>query len=301
MNLKQVLGISSLKLKKHSPEILVVTGVVGLVGSGVMACKATLKLNPIIQEFKETKELITAVSEDEEFAERYSKEDQRTDIIKAHATVVLDVAKLYGPSIGLAVVSVGCIFASNATLRKRNIALAAAYATIDKSFKEYRKRVIDKVGEEVEREIRYNVRKEEITETITNENGKKVKVKTSVNVIERESRSPYSKFFDATSKCWEKDPETNLMFLRAQEQYANDLLVSRGYLFLNEVYNSLDIPITTAGQSVGWIYDYDNPIGDNYVDFGIYDFYTPNKRFVNGYEPVILLDFNVDGNILDYI
>ena len=33
--------------KKHSPEILMITGVVGIITSGVMACKATLKVNDI--------------------------------------------------------------------------------------------------------------------------------------------------------------------------------------------------------------------------------------------------------------
>ena len=36
------------------------------------------------------------------------------------------------------------------------------------------------------------------------------------------------------------------------------------------------------------------------VDFGIYNIHRPeNRAFVNGYERTILLDFNVDGDILD--
>ena len=62
----------------------------------------------------------------------------------------------------------------------------------------------------------------------------------------------------------------------------------------------LGIPRTRAGQIVGWIYDKKNPIGDNYVDFGIYDTNKEaNRNFVNGYERTILLDFNVEGNILE--
>ena len=64
----------------------------------------------------------------------------------------------------------------------------------------------------------------------------------------------------------------------------------------------LGIPRTQAGQIVGWIYDEKHPIGDNKVDFGIYNTYNEaNRNFVNGYERTILLDFNVDGNILDMI
>ena len=61
----------------------------------------------------------------------------------------------------------------------------------------------------------------------------------------------------------------------------------------------LGIPRTKAGQVVGWIFDKDNPIGDNYVDFGLLN--TQNEDFVNGYKRSVLLDFNVDGMILDRI
>ena len=68
------------------------------------------------------------------------------------------------------------------------------------------------------------------------------------------------------------------------------------------MYDLLGIQRTSAGQVVGWIYDESNPIGDNYVDFGIYDLHDEAKRnFVNGYERTILLDFNVDGDILNMI
>lgn len=111
--------------------------------------------------------------------------------------------------------------------------------------------------------------------------------------------SPYAKFFDDACVGWSRDPEANLMFLKAQENYANDLLEARGHLFLNDVYNMLGMPNTKTGQVVGWVYNVENPIGDNHVDFGIYD--EHNSNFVNGYENTILLDFNVDGNILEYL
>ena len=92
------------------------------------------------------------------------------------------------------------------------------------------------------------------------------------------------------------------MFLKQQMNYANDVLKKRGYVFLNEVYEMLGIPKTKAGKIVGWIYDEKNPIGDNFIDFGIYnENREKNRDFVNGYERVILLDFNVDGDILDMI
>ena len=111
--------------------------------------------------------------------------------------------------------------------------------------------------------------------------------------------SQYARFFDEGCTGWDKNPEYNLSFLKQQQQYANDLLKSKGYLFLNDVYDMLGIPRTKEGQIVGWVYKEDNPIGDNYVDFGI--FAEHNRGAVNGFEKSILLDFNVDGSIIEHI
>lgn len=110
--------------------------------------------------------------------------------------------------------------------------------------------------------------------------------------------SPYARFFDETCAAWTKDPESNKFFLLRQQEYANKKLKDRGYLFLNEVYDMLGIPRTKAGQRVGWVYEPEYPIGDNYVDFGIYD-EVHNRSFVNGYKNSVLLNFNVDGDILN--
>lgn len=288
---------ATMRLKKNSPEILVAVGVVGTVASAVMACKATLKVTDIIDETKETIDKIHKYAENPDLQNRYSVEDSKKDLTIVYAQTGVKLAKLYAPAIALGTLSLGCIVKSNSILRKRNVALAAAYTAVDKSFKEYRGRVIERFGKEMDYELKYNIKAQEIEETVTDEKGKEKTVKKTIEVVDPNQYSEYARFFDETSNCWEKDPEYNLMFLKAQQKYANDLLVSRGYLFLNEVYNMLDIPITQAGQAVGWIYDKDSPIGDNYVDFGIYQ----SHRFVNGYEPVILLDFNVDGTIWDKI
>lgn len=111
--------------------------------------------------------------------------------------------------------------------------------------------------------------------------------------------SQYARFFDDGCPGWTKDPEYNLVFLKVQQQYANDVLRSKGYLFLNDVYDQLGIPKTKAGKIVGWIYDEENPIGDNFVDFSLFG--SCNSDFINGYESKLLLDFNVDGVIANRI
>lgn len=299
-------GKVGFQLRKYSPEILVVAGVVGTVVSTVMACKATTKASEILEETKENVNKIHDCEVDQELVEsrKYTSEDAKKDLAIVYTQTGVKLAKLYAPAVALGVLSIGSILASNNILRKRNVALAAAYATVDRSFKEYRNRVIERFGKEIDRELKYNIKAKKIEEIVVDEEtGKEKKVKKTIEVVDPNSMySEYARFFDDGCKGWEKNSEYNLMFLRAQQQYANDLLRARGHLFLNEVYDMLGIERTKAGQVVGWIYDPENGSGDNYVDFGIYDINKPKARdFVNGYERTILLDFNVDGSIWNLI
>ena len=288
------------KVEKHSPEILMGVGVAGVITTTVMACRATMKLDDILVEAAETREKIKEVAENPAYEDKYTEEDAKKDLVINYTQTAVKVAKLYAPAVAVGVISVGCLLGSHDILRKRNAALSAAYLTVDKSFKEYKQRVIDRVGEEVEKEIRYGIKAEEIIETVTDEEGNETTVSETVKTMNPTLYSDYARFFDEASPCWQNDPEYNLMFLRAQQQYANDLLRAKGRLFLNDVYDMLGIEKTKAGQIVGWVYDRENPNGDNFVDFGIYDMSKERVRaFVNGYETNILLDFNVDGNIWD--
>lgn len=288
------------QVEKHSPEILLGVGVVGVVATTVTACKATMKLNDILDECAETREKIKEVAENPNYEDRYTEEDAQKDLTINYVQTGVKIVKLYAPSVALGVFSVGCLLGSHNVMQKRNAALSAAYLTVDKSFKEYKQRVIDRVGEEVEKEIRYGIKAEEIETTVQNEDGTETTVTETVKTMDPTLYSDYARFFDETSPYWQKDPEYNMVFLKAQQQYANDLLRAKGRLFLNDVYEMLGIDKTKAGQIVGWVYDEENPNGDNFVDFGIYDMSKERVRaFVNGYEANILLDFNVDGNIWD--
>lgn len=303
-NLKEkmvkVYNKSEMKVRKYSPEILAGVGVVGVIASTVMACKATTKLNDILAESKEQLDKIKEVAADPSYEEKYTQEDAKSDTTITYVQTGVKITKLYAPSVILCATSLGCLLASNNILKKRNAALSAAYMTVDKSFKEYRRRVAERFGDEVEKEIRYNIKAKEITTVDEEGNEVKETVKVMEGADNPTTYSDYARFFDESCPAWQNDPEYNLTFLRAQQQYANDLLKAQGRLFLNDVYKMLGIDITKAGQVVGWIYDPDCPVGDNFVDFGIYDMSKERVRaFVNGYEPNILLDFNVDGNIWD--
>ena len=297
----RLLSSTQYQVKKHSPEILMVAGIAGTIVGTVLACKATTKVSEIIEEKnKNVEDVHTCL---EEKPKEYTEEDSKKDLTIIYAQTGVKLFKLYAPAIGVMVLSFASIIAGHKVLKKRNIAIAAAYAAIDKGFKQYRKNVIEEFGEGVDQQMRFGLKSKEIKKK--DKDGKTVK--ETEYYIDPEGNpldniSEYARFFDAASSNFAKDPEYNMMFLRRQQDYANEMLKSRGHLFLNEVYDLLDIPRSKAGQVVGWVYDKNgNTKGDNYVDFGLYRNDQGTRRFVNGLEYNILLDFNVDGVIYDII
>lgn len=281
-------------LKKRSPEILVAVGVVGTVVSAVMACKATTKINTILDETKEQLDKIHEYAGNPDAAEKYNAEDAKKDTAIVYAQTGVKLAKLYAPAVGLGILSISSILASNNILRKRNMAISAALAAATQDFKDYRNCVIERFGKEVDYQLRYNIKAEEIEETVTDEKGKEKKVKKSIEVADPNA-SGYVKYFTRSNPYWEEDSSYVEMFLRSQQNYANDKLKATGHLTLNDVYDMLGFHDSKAGMVVGWIYDLDHPNGDNYVEFDVKKVNLPNEQ--GGYEEAYAIDFNVDGNI----
>lgn len=287
------------KLKKHSPTILAVAGTIGVVTSGVMACKATTKLSTIIDEHHDNVDEIHDYIEENGFSDKYTEKDSNKDLTIVYAQTGVKLVKLYAPSVILGTVSLAAILGSNHILRKRNIALTAAYTTAAKTFRTYRDRVVDRFGEGLDEELRYGIKTKEIEETVTDEKGKEKKVKKTVDVVNIEDIDGYSRLFYEGNPGWDNDPRFTRMYLLSQLKYANTLLKKRGYLTLNEVYKMLGFSLIPDGQIMGWFYDEEHP---NTVDFGILD--TNDEmmiRFFNGDEKAVLLKFNINGNILDKI
>lgn len=289
------------KVKKHSPEILVGAGVVGTVAATVMACKATTKLDSILQESREKVEKIHNYVEENGFSEEYTEQDSKKDLTITYTQTAVKVAKLYGPAVVVGGVSIAAILSGHNILRKRNIALTAAYAAIDSSFKKYRNNVVERFGKRIDEELRYGLKQKEVEEVVTNEDGSEEIVKKTVEEYSVPQYSEYCVVFDEFNDNWTRDPMLNKKFLLDVQNWANDKLKRKKVLFLNEVREALGFDPIPAGQIVGWIYDENNPIGDNFVDFGIFDNleYTPKRNFINGIEKSIILDFNVDGPVYD--
>lgn len=283
----KVAGRTGLKMQKHSPEILMAAGITGIIVSTVMACRATTKLDEVMEEHEDA---VDDIKRDAWLLEN----DERKELAKIYATTGLKIVKLYGPAVTLQIASIGCVLGAHGILKKRNVALMAAYKAVEQSFNDYRQRVIEEFGEEKDYDLKHGIQHEKVK---VDEDGKNV-TKT-LNKADPNNISQYARFFDAASKEWQGIPEYDLIFLKSQQNYMNDLLHARGHVFLNEVYDALGLERSRAGAVVGWILTKD---GDNFVDFGIFDGDRPRTRsFVNETEENILLDFNVDGVIYDLI
>lgn len=289
-NLRRTVGLLGLKLKKHSPQIMVVAGCTGTVVGTVWACKQTLKLEGTIDEAKAEIDAVKANTDD------------KKELAKVYAKGLGKVVKVYAGPVIVEGLSLGMIFGSNNIMRRRNAEAAAAYATLQSMFNRYRKNVVDTYGKDVDHDMRFGVKRETIEEVVTDEKGKSKVVKKEVEVIDQEalrSHSDYARFFDESCQSWDKCSEYNIMFINGVQSMMNNRLIAKGYVFLNEVYSALGMEPSYAGNYVGWLYDKNDPSLQNFIDFGMYEPTERKRSFVNGYENVILLDFNVDGDLIN--
>jgi hypothetical protein len=283
----------SLNLSKNSPHILFGVGVVGVIGTTVLASQATLKLTDVLNEIDKdvaVAEHIAATRPDD-----YSQKDLESDLQTIRIQGILKVGKLYAPAVVVGVASIAALTKSHSILTNRNTAITAAYVALDKGFSQYRARVVDELGEGKDHEFRYGTETHKLKNP---ETGKKETFKT----VSEEANSIYAVFFDHENRNWTGNMEYNTLFLKCQQNWANDMLRSRGHLMLNDVYDALGFPRTTPGSVVGWVWNPNDDSRDNYVDFGcLNEDQADNWIFINGESLAILLDFNVDGPVFELI
>ena len=296
-------GKAEFTIKKNSPEILLGAGIVGFVGTVVLACRATCRADEVlefhrrkIKDIEDAKEIADA---DPEGEMSYDIEIYRQDKAIRYLKTTGNLAKLYAPTVAVGALSLACILTSRNIMQKRYLGVVAAYNGLSAAFEEYRKRVRDEYGEGLDKHFRYGTTYEELP--VYDENGKKTKEKEQVEKTETEMVMPTDdccRFFDSSNPNWDKNPAFSMMWLRGQQNILNDILHTRGHVFLNEVYDALGFPHTPQGAVLGWI----DGEGDNCIDFGLYDQNKENvRRFVNGVDNVIMLEFNHDGVIWDRI
>lgn len=291
-----VAGNMKLSTKKNSPTLFIILGIGGVITASVMACRATTKLPDIMDDFEDKLEDIhEREAENEETNDENVAKEIKHDTAMVYLQTVVSVVKLYTPSVALGVLSLASIVKSHNILKDRNAALTAAYIAADKGFKDYRKRVVERFGEEVDKQLRMGVHEEDFEETTVGENGKEKKVKKKINVADPSVESDYVKFFTRSNPYWLNDPDQMTFFFRSQQNYLNDMLHTKGFVTLNEAYTALGFKETKAGMVCGWLNNHDD--GDGYIELKVVETCIPNEN--GDYERVYAIDFNVDGCIYD--
>lgn len=280
-------GKQLLKAKQHSPSLMFAAGVVGVGATVVLACRSTLKVEAVLDELETNLAKVDTVAN----AGLTSKSDQQRARVASYLKATGQLGKLYGPALVVGGISIALLTGSHIALKNRVAGLSAAYALLDKGFKEYRKRVVAELGDEKDREFRYGFEEREFV--VEGENGPEVVRER----VAKDGETMYARWFNAdTSQDWSPNTDNNILKLRASQDYANHRLNSKGYLLLNDVYQSLGLKPSTAGAVVGWIKDG----GDGFVDFGCWgdkDMDSFSKFAWRGHAAAVLLDFNVDGEI----
>lgn len=298
----QILVKTKLSIKKHSPEILVAAGIGTGIVAAIVACKQTIKANDIVAEARKSLQNIENVKElaannEVEYTEENEQEDRKTIGMQ----VAVSMVKTYALPVGLGILSITCILAGHHILKKRNVALAAAYSALSTDFMNYRKRVVNKYGKDVDFMLKNGLEKQIVAnQVIDPETGEVKETKEEVLTYEGDKLSQYARVFDEVgSTQWTPSADHNRAFLLMEQNYFNERIRTRGYIFLNEVYERLGFRPTKAGSVVGWVYqnaDYEG------IDFGIFTAHTQKAaEFLEGTEPSIILDFNVQGDILSLV
>ena len=301
MKFKAILGAVTFTLKKYSPEILLGVGIVGAVGSTVLACKATLQAEAILDEHAEKKERIDDCvllrdTSEVDYPVEAEKQDRRVLMFSTAGKFI----RLYGPPVTLMAVSIGCILGAHHIMKKRNVALMAAYKVLEEAFSKYRRRVVDELGEAADAKFYYGEEPNGQKRTIVDADGTEHE-QDGINLhLSGFARSFAPERPDQMgswegSTQWSKVHEYNLDFLNAKVDHFNNMLLTKGFVTINDVYSELGFAPTEAGMICGWRYKSDR--GDGYISFKPRGYDGGWNHGVNGDE--ILLDFNIDGVIFD--
>lgn len=278
----RIAGRASLVLSKHAPTILTVAGTAGFIGTTVLASKATLRVEETVAE---EASLLVKVHEAVD-AGKLDEKDATHDKVVLYTRMATKLGKLYAPALILGAASIAALATGHGIMLKRNASLAAAYAAVDQAFKSYKKKVEDKFGKDAVLEAV----KKPVEELL-------VDGETTESVLKYGDTSPYGVIFDPTNHHWSADEDLSMLHLKCQQQYANDILQTRGHIFLNEVYKMLGFPHTPAGAITGWV----KGEGDDFVDFNIYEGMFEGEDEEGRIVTKWALDFNVDGVMYDKI
>ena len=306
MNVKRIIAKAVFGLKKASPEIMMVSGIVGMTGACVLACRSTLKIDDILNETAAKVDTIHKAAEDQKFREEhpevagYTEKDRDRDLVTVYIQMGWKLVKLYGPALIVGACSAGLLIGSHGIMKNRLAVLGAASAALCHSYDKYRKEVRERYGEETERDIYYGYHKEKVETVVVGEDGKEKKTKVFKKVFdETKTVDPFTLVFDSRNpNYYPKDPRANKDFLIRVRNYMNDKTQAQGWLFLNDARMMLGFKPVPEGQILGMRYDARNPQMQTEWTIGIEDEGDPEvAAFFRGESDYVVLHLNPEGDI----
>ena len=304
MNVKFLANKALFKLKNASPAIALGGGIVCGIAATYFACKATLKVDAVLEEAKQQVTTIHAVADDPQYADKYTESDKQRDLTITYVRTIWGLTKLYAPALTLGGASVALLIGSHRMMTKRVAALGATVAVLSESLTRYRGQIAELYGEEKEKDIYYGLETQKVDEIIVDEEtGKETKKKVPAKVMNPEKRiSSYAMYFDSSNPNYiDGDAIHNSDFLADVETYLNRTLRNRGWMFLNDVRINYGFKPIPEGQVLGWTYDSKDAKQDpDPIDTGIMHISRQEVRdFRNGYEKVFIIDFDNLRPIID--
>ena len=212
-------------LNRNGSTILTCLGGVGLIATSVMTAKATPKAMLLLEEAKEEK----------------GEELTKFEIVKA-------AAPSYIPAVLTGAATMACIFGANALNKRHQASLVSAYALIDNSYKEYKKKVGELYGENADEKVIEEIAKDKFDENPI--------------VISGDKQLYYEEF---SGRYFEASPEA---VIAAEYEMNRRLAVEYGGLYLNEWFDALGLELTDYGEHLGWSYSYLQEVyWQNWIDF----------------------------------
>ena len=293
IDIKTIGAKLGLTLKQASPEILIGGGLILGLAAMIVACS----------KMKETEEVKEDLQEEIEVVRDSEVEGTKEYVlghVKAGGKAVLRYLKIFWIPILLEIMSICAIWYSHGMMVKRNTYLTSAAVALTQQLENYRGRVRNKIGEEAENDLYYNLTPTKIEETVVDENGKEKKTKVTKKVMENGLENPWDRVLDSSNRNYGSTPGSLTAFLRMSMETLERTMKMRatdhsnGWLRLNEVYDFLGMERTELGEQYGWIYSrFDPRYMETHLDFGLSDMSNQIvKQFMDGLQPVIPLHFN---------
>lgn len=206
--MNSLLQVTQQFIRKNASTILTCIGGAGVVATSVMAVKATPKAMKLIEAKKEEK-------------------GEKLSVLETIETAGMT----YVPTVITGAATIACIFGANVLNQRKQAALMSAYALLDNSYKEYKKKVDELYGEGSDQEIRDELAKDKYEEEdIEVDDGKRL-------------------FYDEFSERYFE--ATTEQVLQAEYNINRDLSEGGG-VFLNEFYEHLGLDTVDYGDYLGW-------------------------------------------------